>query len=180
MKTIGKALSDLNLLHLLKHQLNPLYQPCSAFNQGAGCHLQTDLHVKFDFSRAQLYIYIMAQGPIQHQAGRVPAFLAEQYGAATSLKVPLACSSKARRSRLDLMRGQDLVCSHCHQSWIWRDRLIGKPHLSCLHCGERWQLDMVADLKQWKHVRWAPWNFDHKGAQWPRRSYKQVLLQPQS
>ena len=51
---------------------------------------------------------------------------------------------------------------------LWRDQL---------DCGERWQPEVVRDLKHRSPLEWAPWKYDGKGAQWPKRFYKQVLFE---
>ena len=49
------------------------------------------------------------------------------------------------------MRGQYLVCTSCNQGWIWRGRLVARPHLA---------------------------RFTQQGAQWPKKSYQQALVEP--
>ena len=52
------------------------------------------------------------------------------------------------------------------------------PHLSCLQCGHKWQKEIATDLKHKKPAQWAPWNYEKKGQQWPKKSYQQALLDP--
>lgn len=74
---------------------------------------------------------------------------------------------------------QYLVCKSCHQSWIWQNRVITHPGLTCKHCGHPWQERSLADLKSHRRMtQWAKWNFSSTGHQWPHRSYKQTFLEP--
>ena len=75
------------------------------------------------------------------------------------------------------MRRSYLVCSCCGQSWLWEDRLVQKPQMACNICGQQWKKSSVPDLRTRK-VEWASWNFEKRGAQWPKRSYKEALVTP--
>ena len=48
------------------------------------------------------------------------------------------------------MRRRYRVCSHCHSSWIWEDRLLGRPSVACNQCAEKWQQGLLPDLKKRK------------------------------
>ena len=75
------------------------------------------------------------------------------------------------------MRRHYQVCKGCHSSWIWADRVVQKPGLCCNQCGRKWQQPQVPDLRQ-RRVEWASWNFQKKGQQWPKKSYKETLIDP--
>lgn len=77
---------------------------------------------------------------------------------------------------IDPMRRHYKVCEHCRSSWIWEDRLIHKPDMKCNQCGEPWQVALLPDLR--RKVSWAKWNFNGIGARWPKKSYKDALLEP--
>ena len=76
------------------------------------------------------------------------------------------------------MRRHYKVCGHCRCSWIWEDRLLSQPNLTCNQCGEAWQKKQVPDLRQNRRVTWASWNFQGEGHRWPRKSFKDALLEP--
>ena len=76
------------------------------------------------------------------------------------------------------MRRQYMVCTHCRQSWIWGDRLMTQPRLTCNQCGTRWQKDHLPDLRKSRKVTWASWNFDGSGQRWPTKTFKEALLEP--
>ena len=82
----------------------------------------------------------------------------------------------ARPSRSSMRRNY-LVCKGCGQSWLWEDRLVQKPHMACNVCGHQWKQHPLPDLRK-RRVEWASWNFNKKGEQWPKRSYKEVLVTP--
>ena len=75
------------------------------------------------------------------------------------------------------MRRHYKVCSHCRKSWIWEDRLIGRPNLTCNQCGGKWQTDTLPDLKKARRITWASWNYNGTGHQWPRKTYQEALLE---
>ena len=68
------------------------------------------------------------------------------------------------------------ICQQCRSSWIWEDRLIGKPHLKCNQCGTSWQQNLLPDLR--RKVTWAAWNFPGGGSKWPQKTFKDALLDP--
>lgn len=77
------------------------------------------------------------------------------------------------------MRRHYEVCSRCQSTWIWQDRLLKQPDLTCRQCGYPWQQKHLKDLKQnRRRTQWAAWNFQHQGAQWPKKSYQEALLEP--
>lgn len=49
--------------------------------------------------------------------------------------------------------------------------------MACNICGQQWKRSTVPDLRQ-RRVQWASWNFDQRGEQWPKRSYRDVLVNP--
>ena len=75
------------------------------------------------------------------------------------------------------MRRHYKVCGHCKASWIWEDRLVGRPNMTCNHCGERWQKEGLPDLKRTRRVQWATWNYSGAGHQWPKKTYKEALIE---
>ena len=48
--------------------------------------------------------------------------------------------------------------------------------MKCNQCGEPWQAALLPDLR--RKVSWAKWNFNGIGARWPKKSYKDALLEP--
>ena len=75
------------------------------------------------------------------------------------------------------MKKAYLVCSGCRGSWIWQDRLNVQPHLTCNGCGKAWQR-ALPDLRKKRQVQWAAWNFTQEGEKWPKKSFKEALLEP--
>ena len=53
---------------------------------------------------------------------------------------------------------------------------MSKPQLTCNQCGNAWQQDLLPDLR--RKVTWAAWNFSKAGANWPKKTFKEALLDP--
>ena len=47
--------------------------------------------------------------------------------------------------------------------------------MQCNQCGEPWQATLLPDLR--RKVSWAKWNFNGNGARWPKKTYKDALLE---
>ena len=47
----------------------------------------------------------------------------------------------------------------------------------CNQCGRKWQKDVLPDLRRRPQVTWARWNFGGAGHRWPKKSYKDALLE---
>ena len=49
--------------------------------------------------------------------------------------------------------------------------------MACNQCGEKWQQDLLPDLKKRNRITWAGWNFAGTGQNWPEKTYKEALLE---
>lgn len=45
------------------------------------------------------------------------------------------------------MRRNYLVCNGCRQAWVWEDRLLSKPSMTCNVCGRQWKQQQLPHLR---------------------------------